>query len=96
MKARMLLGSATFAPETLKTVYKAFDAAWERISPGVANPPEAVEAARMKLAEAVIVTARELDEFDAAGLADIALTKMHAEPAELGVGKTTDQLAKQR
>jgi hypothetical protein len=84
MKAHALIGMATFDPETLRTVYKAFDAAWERIAPGVSDNPEAVLAARMKLAETVLAVAKGLEEFDANGLAELALERMYAEPIKLG------------
>ena len=84
MKAHALIGMATYDPETLRTVYKAFDAAWERIAPGVSDHPDALQAARMKLAETVLRAARGLEEFDANGLAEIAVEQMHADPIELG------------
>ena len=84
MKAHALIGMASFDPVTLRTVYKAFDAAWARIAPGVSDHPEAVLAARMKLAETVLAVAKSLDEFDAHGLAEIAVQQMYADPIELG------------
>ena len=83
MKAHALIGKASFDPETLRTVYKAFDAAWARIAPGVSDRPEAVLAARMKLAETVLAVAKSLDEFDAHGLEEIAVQQMYANPMEL-------------
>ncbi len=83
MKAHALIGMASFDPATLRTVYKAFDAAWARIAPGVSDHPEAVLAARMKLAETVLEAAKTLDEFDVNGLAELALERMYVEPTEL-------------
>lgn len=88
MKAHALIGRATFEPDKLKIVYKAFDTAWERIAPGVSDHTEAIAAARMKLAQTVLVAAQSLDEFDVNGLAEIALARMYAEPTELGAGRS--------
>ena len=84
MKAHALIGRATFEPDKLKSVYKAFDTAWERIAPGVSDHAEAIAAARMKLAETVLAAAKSLEDFDANGLAEISLERMYAEPTELG------------
>jgi hypothetical protein len=83
MKAKLLLGSQTFDPDTLTTVYRAFDMAWERIAPGVGTRPEAIESARMKLANVMLGVIRQVEEFDAAGLADATVQLMHADPPEL-------------
>ena len=83
MKAHALIGGASYDPGTLKIIFKAFDTAWDRIEPGVSDP-EAVSAARMKLAQTVLEAAKTLDEFDVNGLAELALERMYAEPAELG------------
>lgn len=58
MKARKILEGASFDPDQLKVVYKAFDAAWEQIAPKLSNRPNAVEAARAKLATTVINLAK--------------------------------------
>ena len=83
MKARALIGSASYEPEQLKALYRAFDTAWEQIEPGVGDSPVAMQAARMKLAETVLSAAGGLEEFDANGLADIAVQRMHAQPTQL-------------
>jgi hypothetical protein len=82
MKAKLLLGSQTFEPNTLAIVYKAFDMAWERIAPGVGTRPAAIEAARMKLAETMLGVTEGVEEFDATGLADLTVQLMYAEPLE--------------
>ena len=84
MKAHALIGMASFDPVTLRIVYKPFDAAWARIAPGISDHPEAVLAARMKLAETVLAVAKSLDEFDAHGLAEIAVQQMYADAIALG------------
>ena len=79
MKARAMLGSATFDPATLRTVYKAFDDAWEIVAPQVSKRPEAIEAARLKLAEIVISLARD-GKLDAKTMTETAVQMMLADP----------------
>jgi hypothetical protein len=59
MKARNLLGGASFGPEKLKDIYQAFDDAWAAISPVVDNTPLAQEAARIKLANLILSVAKD-------------------------------------
>ena len=54
MKARRLLASGVYDPAALRAIGKAFDDAWEQISPQVSARAAAVEAARLKLAEIVL------------------------------------------
>ena len=56
MRARQLLdrSSPLFPAATTAAVYKAFDAAWAMIAPTIGTDPQAVEAARLKLAEAIL------------------------------------------
>jgi hypothetical protein len=54
MKARQLLAKAIYDPDELKVIGKAFDDAWEQVAPEVSGRAEALEAARLKLAEIVI------------------------------------------
>ena len=82
MKARMLLAGGNFDTAKLRIVWAAFDMAWGQIAPGVGSHPEAIEAARMKLANMTLEATKGLEEFDAAGLADIILELMYAEPTE--------------
>lgn len=91
MKAKLLLGSQTFEPDTLATVYQAFDMAWERIAAGVGTRPAAIEAARMKLANVMLGVVQRVEEFDAAGLADLTVQLMQADPTELGSRKNSDK-----
>jgi hypothetical protein len=58
MKARALMASAVFDPPTLQAIQKAFDDAWEVVSPQVSNRAEAIEAARLRLADIVLRLAR--------------------------------------
>jgi hypothetical protein len=50
---------ATFGPEALKVIGQAFDAAWAEIASEVGTDPVAIEAARLKLANAVLNVADE-------------------------------------
>lgn len=59
MKARKLIEGATFEPKVLKVVTAAFDAAWSEISPTFGTDPAVIEAARLRLAEAVLSVASE-------------------------------------
>ena len=58
MKARQLIARATYDPNQLKTIGKAFDDAWQQIAPTVSNRADAIEAARLKLASIVLSLAR--------------------------------------
>jgi hypothetical protein len=58
MKARQLIGGATYAPDVLKVVYQAFDDAWAEIGPSISNRPEAIESAQLSLADIVLSLAK--------------------------------------
>ena len=55
MKARRLLESSTFEPETLRVNFQAFDAAWTEIAEHFAGDEAATEDARLRLAHAVLI-----------------------------------------
>jgi hypothetical protein len=57
MKARRLLESSMFEPETLRVIYKAFDAAWAEIADHFTGDEIATEYARLRLAHAVLIVA---------------------------------------
>ena len=59
MKARQILAGAAFDPDALKVLYKAFDGAWDAIAPTTSQRAEAIEAARLELANIVLGLARE-------------------------------------
>ena len=59
MSASQLVDTATFGPEALKAIGQAFDAAWAEIASEVGTDPVAIEAARLKLATAVLNVAGE-------------------------------------
>jgi hypothetical protein len=57
MRARQLIDGASFGPDALKAIGGAFDAAWAEISDTFRT--DAIEAARLKLANAVLSVASE-------------------------------------
>ncbi len=62
MKARRLIEASTFQPETLAVLFKAFDDAWSEFEPHLAGDEAATEQARLRLAHAVLILAREDDD----------------------------------
>ena len=82
MKAKALIGGASFDPQTLKHLYKAFDDAWEQVAPDVSKRGEAIEAARTKLAEVVLELANNGPR-DPEKLTEAAVAKMREGPTEL-------------
>jgi hypothetical protein len=54
MRGRQLIGSATYAPDTLKVLFKAFDDAWHELAPAVGTSPLAIEATRLRLANVIL------------------------------------------
>jgi hypothetical protein len=53
MKARQLIGTASYGPDQLTVLFKAFDEAWSSIAANFLNPL-AIEAARLKLANIIL------------------------------------------
>jgi hypothetical protein len=82
MKARQLIDNSTYTPEQLRVIQAAFDTAWARIAPDVNNRPDSIEAARLKLAQAVLAVARN-GLTDAEDLKERALRIMFADPQQL-------------
>ena len=74
MKARDLIRKAGFGRDTLKVVCQAFDEAWSLISAQYASPAT-IEAARLKLAKAIIAVSRQ-DSRDPEVLKRLALQMM--------------------
>jgi hypothetical protein len=56
VKARRLIETSAFEPQTLQVIFNAFDAAWAEISH---HFPDNDDEARMRLAHAVLAVARE-------------------------------------
>jgi hypothetical protein len=75
MRARNIIYRAAFGPETLKVIGKAFDEAWAEISGRFGADFPSIEAARLKLADAVLLVAGE-DGHDVEGLKRAALQRM--------------------
>jgi hypothetical protein len=76
MQARKLLERGSFGPDTLKTIGQAFDRAWADIAGNFGNDPAEIEAARLKLANAVLSVAsdssRDVEALKRAGLEAMA------------------------
>ena len=77
MKARLLIDGASFGPDALKTVGQAFDDAWDEIAANFGLDPQAIDAARLRLANAVLSIAdedsRNVDVLKRAALLRMAL-----------------------
>src|SRR5262249_5891538 len=71
MKARRLIDGASFGPATLKAMGEAFDQAWSQIAGNFGGDPVEVEAAKLRLAEAMLSVATE-------GSTDVAAVKAGA------------------
>jgi hypothetical protein len=82
MQARQLIQGASYGPDEVKALGKAFDYAWAQIAPGVSSRAEAIEAARLKLANVVLDLARR-GNFDPQSLADAAVQVLNAPPQKL-------------
>ena len=65
MRARHLIGSASFSPDALKVITQAFDDAWDELAPSVSARADAIEAARLSLANIVLSLARDGPSYDA-------------------------------
>ena len=80
-KAKALIGGGKYNPQKLAVLYQAFDQAWKQIAPTFGARADAVEAARLKLANIVIGLAGDDDGVrDADALAKEAVTLM-AQPS---------------
>jgi len=75
MKARGLIDGASFGPETLAALGKAFDEAWAQIADNFGDTPLQIESARLRLAEALLSVATE-ESRDVAALKAGALQVM--------------------
>ena len=79
MKARQLIANASYGPDTLKVIFKAFDDAWEAIASKFVGDPLRRDAARLKLANVILSLAndnsKDADQLKAAALRVIALDR---------------------
>jgi hypothetical protein len=71
VNARKLIKSASFAPEAMKAIERAFDEAWASVAVNFASGQ--AESASVKLARAVLLVAGVCAYDDAAVLRDVAL-----------------------
>jgi hypothetical protein len=75
MGARQRIAGASFGPEALRVIGQAFDAAWVEIAGNFGNDPGQVEAARVKLAKAILSNATD-DSRDVEALKKAAIERM--------------------
>jgi hypothetical protein len=78
VSAKRLIDGAWFGPDTLRVIGQAFDAAWEDVAGNFGDLPAEVEAARLKLANAILSIATE-NSRDVAVLKRAALEQMAAD-----------------
>jgi hypothetical protein len=74
-KAQQLIDGASFGPDALKAIGKAFDEAWAEIASNFGADPQDVEKARLRLAKALLSVAHE-DSRDVDVLRRAALQRM--------------------
>jgi hypothetical protein len=83
MKARKLIEGASYDPPAVHALCKAFDDAWTQIAPQVRNRTDAIEAARMNLANIILGLAKNGTN-DVQALTDAAVQAMLDDPTKLG------------
>jgi hypothetical protein len=59
MTARLLIDGASFGPDALKAIGQAFDEAWQEIAGNFGLDPQAIDTARLRLADAMLSIADE-------------------------------------
>src|SRR5262245_12075811 len=88
MNAHARLMGASYGPDTIRAMLEAFDAAWASVQFHFFDSPETFEAARLGLANAILLKAaddnRDVEQLKAAGLAAMA-AHYHLEPGDFGV-----------
>ena len=75
MNAKQVMSGASYGPEALKAVGKAFDEAWLQIESNFGDEPGDIEKARLRLARALLSIAHE-DSRDVRVLRQAALERM--------------------
>jgi hypothetical protein len=83
VKARALIANASYGPNDLKILGKAFDDAWAQIAPNVSSRADAIDAARYRLATMILGLANNASPLDAQRLTDAAVQMMHANLTKL-------------
>jgi hypothetical protein len=81
MKARRLIAGASFGPDALNVLYRAYDEAWAVIAPRYATDTSATETARLRLANIMLGLMRE-ETRDVTQLRDEALRHYQAAAGE--------------
>jgi len=59
MKARRLIEGSPYQPDTLRVIFEGFDRAWDEIAGNFGTDPLSVEDARLRLAHACLIVARD-------------------------------------
>ena len=79
---RSLMDAASFGPDALKAIGQAFDEAWKEIAGNFGNEPAEIEAARLKLAKALLSVAdddsRDVEVANASRVAEDGVGLPHA------------------
>jgi hypothetical protein len=75
VRAANILAGCTYGPDTLKVISRAFDCAWAEIANQFARDRHRADAARERLAHAVLIAAAE-DSHDYGEIKNIALQIM--------------------
>jgi hypothetical protein len=87
MKAVARLRGASYSPDTVQGMLEAFDAAWASVHFHFYESPNGYEAARLRLANAILRAAadgnRDVEQLKTAGLASMA-AHYRLEPGDLG------------
>ena len=92
MKARLLIDGASFGPDALQAISQAFDEAWQEIAGNIGSDPQDIEAARIRLADAVLSIAdedsRDVEVLKRAALLRLALDYHRRDDLRFAGGKT--------
>jgi hypothetical protein len=85
METRELFREATYGPDALKLMCRAFDEAWESIAGNFGDDPKAIEIARTRLASAILSLPqdeiKDVEQIKSPALQALALSyKSRAEP----------------
>ena len=75
IRARQLIDEASYGPEALKAIGRAFDEAWVQIAGNFGDDPIDIEKARIRLARALLSVADD-DSRDVRVLTQAALQRM--------------------
>jgi hypothetical protein len=75
LRARQLIDGASFGPDALKAIGRAFDCAWASVAGNFGHDPTDIEKARRRLAKAMLSVASE-DSRDVEVLTRAALQRM--------------------